>query len=390
MKGDQVRLNQSSQPRDALNEHQEDHQGLAATTRPENPKTLVEIAGFPPPLGAWSLRIEFVAEAWKLRGHDCVLMNIGSSRKLNNPKYVNVRGAVDFLIKVTQAAAKGHTLHTHTNAKGVKGTLLALCGQSISLLFGRRCVLTFHAGVKQQYFPKTGKFWLDALVWLTFKTPHAIICNSPDVRARILQDYGISESKVYPIPAFCAAYMKTELGTLSENTTTFAENHHPLLVSYVYFFHPEFTVDLMVKAVHRLRAEFPKLGLMVMGSKQYAEDYLPLIQELELNADILLTGNLPRAQFLAALASGALYLRTPMGDGVAASVLEALSLGTPVVASDNGTRPPSCILYEGGDLENMVNKVRYVLNHREQMVSQIVKPDDHDTLAQEIEVLLSV
>jgi len=355
---------------------------------PDSPKTLVEIAGFPPPMGAWSLRIELVAQAWEAHGHHCVLMNIGPSRKLDNPRYLNVRGTVDFILKVVQAAARGHILHTHTNAKGVKGTLMALCAQSISALFGRRCVLTFHAGVKQEYFPRTGKFWFDMLLWLTFKTPRAIICNSPNVKARIVQDYGVSERLVYPIPAFCAAYMKTELGALSTNVADFAERHEPLLVSYVFFFHPEFTVDLMIKTVHQLREAFPSLGLIIMGSKQYAENYVPLINELHLTEHIFLTGNLPRPEFLAVLARGALYLRTPMGDGVAASVLEALSLGTPVVASDNGTRPPSCIRYKGGDLEDMVNRVRYVLNHREQVVAQIVKPDDNDTLEQEVEVLL--
>ncbi|MBI1923527.1 glycosyltransferase family 4 protein [Candidatus Poribacteria bacterium] len=357
---------------------------------PNRSKTLVEIAGFPPPMGSWSLRIEFVAQEWRERGYPCMLMNIGRSRKLNNPKYLNIRGMGDFILKVTQAAVRGHVLHTHTNAKGVKGTLIMLCAQGISALLGRRCVLTFHAGVKQEYFPRTGKFWLDTLLWLTFKTPRAIICNSPNVKEHIVRDYGVPESKVYPIPAFCAAYMRTELGTLSPGVAAFAEQHEPLLVSYVFFFHPEFTVDLMVKAVHRLRKEFPGLGLIIMGSKQYAENYVPLIEKLELNEHIFLTGNLPRPEFLAVLARGALYLRTPMGDGVAASVLEALSLSTPVVASDNGARPPSCILYKGGDLEDMVHKVCYVLNNHKQVVAQIVKPEGNDTLEQEVDLLLSV
>ena len=353
-------------------------------------RTLIEIAGFPPPLGSWSLRVEFLAEKWQKSGFNCTLMNIGSSRKLKNPKYLNIKGIIDFIAKVTIFAAKGNIIHTHTNAKGVKGTMLALIGQCISIPFGMHSVLTFHAGVNQHYFPKTGRFWIDLLMKLTFKTPRAIICNSQNVKDRISKDYQIPDEKIYPIPAFCAAYMKTELGVLSGEVEEFARKHSPLLVSYVYFYHPEFTVDMMIKGVEKLRSKFPNLGLIIMGSTQYAENYDSLIKERNLGDHILKTGNLPRGEFLAVLKRSTLYLRTPMGDGVAASVLEALSLKIPVVTVDNGTRPPSCILYQPEDLEDMVKKVIHVIKNRDKVISEIVKPDDKDTLEDEVKLLASV
>ncbi len=115
-----------------------------------------------------------------------------------------------------------------------------------------------------------------------------------------------------------------------------------------------------------------------------------MIKERNLEDHILITGNLPRDEFLAVIARGVLYLRTPIGDGVAASVLEALSLGIPVVAVDNGTRPPSCILYREGDLEDMINKVDHVIKNRETIISEIKKPENIDTLESEIKVLASV
>ncbi len=355
-----------------------------------NKKTLVEITSFPPPMGSWSLRIEFIAEAWRNLGHDCILMNIGASRKLKNPKYLNVTGLMDYILKVTCAAAKGHTLHTHTNGKGIKGTILALLGQCIALPFGRNCVLTFHAGLTQQYFPKTGRLPLDLLMWLTFRTPQKIICNSQKMKDRISEDYKIDPNKIHPIPAFCSEYMKTEMGSLSAGVEKFVATHRPLLVSYVHTFHTEFTVDLMIHTVARLCAKFPDLGLLIMGSTQFSEEYVRMIKERNLEDHILMTGNLPRDEFLAVIAQGALYLRTPIGDGVAASVLEALSLGIPVVAVDNGTRPLSCILYREGDLEDMINKVEYAIQNRETIISQIKKPEDADTLKSEIKVLASI
>ncbi len=341
-------------------------------------------------MGSWSLRIEFLAEAWKNLGHHCILMNIGPSRTLKDPKYLNIMGFIDYILKVTIAAAKGHILHTHTNAKGLKGTFLALIGQCIAIPFGRHCVLTFHAGLTQQYFPKTGRLLFDCLMWLTFWTPQMIICNSQKMKDRISQDYKIAPNKIHAIPAFCSEYMKTEMGSLSPRVEKFATDHRPLLVSYVHTFHPEFTVDLMIHTVERLRVKFPDLGLLIMGSTQFSEEYVREIKDRNLKEHILIAGNLPRDEFLAVLARGVLYLRTPIGDGVAASVLEALTLGIPVVAVDNGTRPPGCILYREGDLEDMIDKVSHVIINRETVISKIEKPEDNDTLENEIKVLASV
>lgn len=351
--------------------------------------TLVEIAGFPPPMGSWSLRIEFVAERWRQMGLPCVLMNIGASRSLNNPKYLNVGGPLNYCWHALQAVLAGSTLHTHTNAKGVKGNLLALAAQLLALPLGRRCVLTFHAGARQEYFPKTGRRLWDGLLWLVFRTPRAVICNSQTVKDLIVRDYGVRPERIHPIPAFCREYMLTEVGELSPPAAEFAAAHRPLLVSYVYFFHEEFTPDLLFQAVARLRQEFPNLGMILMGSHQYLEQYQSALDRSGAKEHILLTGNLPRGEFLGVLKNGALYLRTPLGDGVCSSVLESLALGTPVVASDNGTRPPSCVLYAGGDLDDMTQKVRQVLLDREAAVAAIVKPDETDTLKQEIEVLLA-
>jgi glycosyltransferase involved in cell wall biosynthesis len=341
-------------------------------------------------MGAWSLRIEFVGREWERQGHPCVLMNIAASRTEGNPKYLNVGGPFSYLWNVLKAAARGHVIHTHTNAKGVKGNLLALVAQLICLVFGRHCVLTFHAGHQQHYFPKTGRLWIDTLMWLVFKTPRAIICNSDKVKQRIVEGYGVADSKVHPIPAFCSAYMETELEAPAGEAKQFFEEHDPVIVSYVFFYHVEFTPDLLIQCLHRLRDEYPRLGLIIMGSLEYSEEYTPLLDQLEVRPHVLMTGNQPRGQFLGLLSRGALYLRTPMGDGVTASVLEALSLQTPVVAADNGTRPSGCVLYEGGDLDDMVEKVRYVLENRDELVSKIVKPGTDDTIQREIDVLMSV
>ncbi len=350
-------------------------------------RPLLEIGAFPPPMGAWSLRIEFVAERWRQLGRQCVLLNIGASRTLGNPRYLNVGGPLSYCWHILRALAAGSVVHTHTNAKGVKGNLLALAAQLLAVPFRRRCVLTFHAGTRQEYFPKTGRWLVDSLLWLVFRTPRAVICNSDAVKDLIVRDYGLAPEQVHAIPAFCREYMLTEVGQVPASVGAFMAVHDPVLVSYVYFFHEEFTPELLFQAVARLRHEFPCLGMVLMGSHQYLSNYQKALDQSGAAEHILLTGNLPRSQFLGVLQSGAAYVRTPLGDGVCSSVLEALAMGIPVVASDNGTRPPSCLLYKGGSLEDLLRQVRYVVGNRQAAVAAIVKPDMSDTLGQEIAVL---
>jgi CRISPR/Cas system-associated endonuclease Cas1 len=64
----------------------------------------------------------------------------------------------------------------------------------------------------------------------------------------------------------------------------------------------------------------------------------------------------------------ALYLRTPITDGVASSVLEALTLGVPVVACENGTRPQGVITYPATDAAVLAQQVEHVLDHRAEVV----------------------
>jgi glycosyltransferase involved in cell wall biosynthesis len=366
------------------------NEGGTATAASGAAPTVVEIAAYPPPLGSWALRIGFVAEQLEARGCECLRLNIGRSRTLGDPQYLNARGPLHYLKTVLTLARRGCIIHTHTNGKGLKGTLLAAVAQCIALPFGRRSVLTFHAGVQQEYFPRSEKAWLNLLMKLTFVTPRAIICNSEAVKRRIVEDYGIAAEKVTPIPAFCGAYMKTEIGTLSPPVERFFTSHGPVIALYVFFFHPEFTVDVALRAIARLKAAYPRLGLIIMGSRLYSENYEALIDDLRMRDDVLLTGNLPRSEFLRVLQCASLYLRTPIGDGVAASVLEASALRVPVVASDNGTRPPSCVLYRPGDVEDMVDKIVYVLRNREAVAAQITAPDEADTVEREVDLLLSV
>src|SRR5262249_9562332 len=59
------------------------------------------------------------------------------------------------------------------------------------------------------------------------------------------------------------------------------------------------------------------------------------------------------------------YVRTPACDGVSASVLESLALGIPVIASENGTRPPGVITYSEDDAAQLCDRMLRLMQNRE-------------------------
>jgi glycosyltransferase involved in cell wall biosynthesis len=144
-------------------------------------------------------------------------------------------------------------------------------------------------------------------------------------------------------------------------------------------------------AVARTRDD---VGLVICGVSGHMEEDLWLdvqgrIRDHALSERICIIEDLNHDAFLTALSRAALYLRTPITDGVAASVLEALALGIPVVACENGTRPAGVITYPAEDHQEMAARVAHVLAHRDRIVRGLAPTAVPDTVADELALLTS-
>jgi glycosyltransferase involved in cell wall biosynthesis len=96
----------------------------------------------------------------------------------------------------------------------------------------------------------------------------------------------------------------------------------------------------------------------MMAARSYVDDWA----QNDKNG-LLLLGNLPHDDFLSLLSRCFAYLRTPACDGVSSSVLESLALGVPVVASENGRRPPGVATYVEDDAADLCDKLRHLDTH---------------------------
>ena len=351
---------------------------------------ILEITSYPPPRAGWGVRVEFLKQHLEAAGHECVVLNIGKSRNIPSTEYETVGGAADYVRKVWRFCRSGFTTHVHINGSTAKGLVLTIAAQLLNLLWGKRCVLTFHAGVKQVYFPRSQAPMLWPVFWFMFMLPRTIICNNDAVKAKI-REYGIPSRKIRPIPAFSRQYLEAEAESLDERIEAFYRRFEHVVFTYVRV-REGFYLETLVDGFARLAAGRADVGLVICG---VAGEIDPgLWRKVEqgiaghgLGDRICIVDDLPHEYFLAALKQSSLYLRTPTSDGVASSVLEALAMGVPVVAAENGTRPAGTITYAPTDGASLAAAVDRVLSNREQAVAAIPPVPIRDTLHEEATLL---
>ncbi|GAB4377531.1 MAG: hypothetical protein Kow0042_25440 [Calditrichia bacterium] len=166
----------------------------------------------------------------------------------------------------------------------------------------------------------------------------------------------------------------------------FMDSRHPRIATYV-FYRPEFFVDRLIIAIKQLVQKFPELGLVVLGSPEVPEEVQQQVKKMDLEPYIFFAGDQSHDAFLTILSQCDFYLRTPVKDGICSSVLEALSLGVPVVASENNRRPASVITYDNSHPESMVKVIEEVVPNLNEIKKQIKKPYIKDTVQDEITLL---
>ncbi len=352
-------------------------------------KKILEISSYPPPRAGWGIRVSFVKQALIEAGHECQVINIApESRTIPSPEYLTSMNGLDYAWKVFKLSLKGYRVHMHLNGNSPKGFILTIIAETLNLLTFKRPILTVHAGPYQIYFPRERAPKLAPMFKFIFGVARKVICNNEAVKEKIIE-YGICPGKIIPIQAFSRQYLQYHPANLSGAMGDFVERKEILISSYV-FFRPEFFIDRMVKGVAELTKIHPGVGLIILGSDDNSEEIRALVKELGIEDSVFFAGDLDHDTFLTLVHKSDIFLRTPIRDGVASSVLEALALGVPVVASENHRRPPGCITYNHEDIADMVRVLDETIRNLPEVKKQVIKPEIRDTVAEEVAILTEV
>jgi glycosyltransferase involved in cell wall biosynthesis len=345
---------------------------------------VLQISPYEPPASGWTRRIKLVRGVIEERGGVCEILDIGPSRRLKRPDCIGAQNGRDFLAKVWTFVRRGYTVHCHINAEYFRGLLLALAALVIARACGNRCLVTFHGGPRQRFLMRPQRYLVGPFLRAVLALSQAVICNSEEERS-VLSRY-CSPASIFPIAAFSRQYLEYREVDLGVPVESFVRQH-PLLVSTYLCFREGFFTDVLVQALTTLTRDWPHLGVVVVGTGDAVDEFEESLDSAGVRDKVCLAGDLTHDAFMTLIARSVLHLRTPVTDGVSATVLEALSLGIPVVASENGTRPASVITYHADDAADLSRALSTVFAERDRISAAVRRPDVDDTATAEVALI---
>lgn len=335
-------------------------------------KKILQIGNYPPPMCGWAIQTKLVVDELRCRGHICDVLKINENRQVKDPAYIDVQGGWDYVRKVVTHAFRGYRLNVHLNGMSKKGYMLALIATLAGRMTFRPALITFHGGLSQDFFPRHDSrplFWAFKLL---FQLAGAIACDDTPIKNAIAE-YGIPADKIATIETFSAQYLNFTPVKLDDRIESFFGHHRPVFFCYVSF-RPEYRLEMLREAMSVFRQRRPQAGFIWLGfpaKEMPAAEGLVNTWPASERDSLLLLGNQTHDQFLTLLSRSDICIRTPACDGVAASVLESLAMGVPVVASENGRRPPGTITYDENDAADLCTKLDYVLENYSEVKSRL-------------------
>jgi glycosyltransferase involved in cell wall biosynthesis len=350
-------------------------------------KRILQIGNWPPPVCGWSMGLVGLRQELESRGWDCPVMNLNENRRIKSSEYIDVQSGQDYFRKVLHWVRRGYAVHVRVNGDTKKGYLLALCALLLARLWGTRALLTYCGGHQQNFFPAPkGSFRHLAFSFL-FRVSSRVYCDSQEVKAVILTT-GISPEKVAAFPHFSSQHTQFEATPLPPEVEQFCRKQEAVFFVYACY-RKEYALEFLADVLRRFRASFPRVGFLLVGtSAREVPQLLEFLDRERLSEAVCVTGSVPHDLFLTMMTRSLACVRTPLTDGVSASVLEALIMKVPVLASDNGSRPLGVELFSLGDAEGLLSLMTEAVTHRERLVARIPRvtvDDNAGKLADDIE-----
>lgn len=203
---------------------------------------------------------------------------------------------------------------------------------------------------------------------LAVKRSAKILVPSEFVKRSLLDEWGTKESKI--ITTYEAADEAIVNITKSISSAKVVQILSKLGVSLPYLFyignaHPHKNIEGLIQAFQILRKKHPDLTLVLSGQEHYFWERLKRENQ---DSGILYTGTVSDEQLVALYKSAACFVLPSFEEGFGIPLLEAFASDCPVVSSNAGSLPEvggdACLYFDPYNIDDMVNKIRQVLNSK--------------------------
>jgi len=314
---------------------------------------VLQLGPYPPPHGGVQTNLVAIRRYLLRRGVACSVINLTRHRQADHEGLYFPKSSLGVAWRLLRIPFTIAHLHIGGNIP----LRLLLLGMVVSLLPGRKTVLTLHSGGYPSS-PEGSTARPRSLRGFVFRRFDRLIAVNQDLYQMFLR-FGARPERVRLIPPHSLPSAE-ELADLPEPLSRFFQAHQPVLLSMGWL-EPEYDFPLQIRALGRVRQQHPRAGLVILGGGRLEPALRALTDASGQAPDVLLAGDTPHSVALTAIARCDVFLRTTWYDGDAISVREALHLGTPVVATDNRMRPPGVILFPASEIDQLVQAIGQAL-----------------------------
>lgn len=321
----------------------------------QDKSTLLLVGNYPPPFGGISVHLQALAEKINaLPDYEVIQFDIEPGVE-EKESVRRATGRMALLLQLAKQIRRCVIVHFHTNGHNGKSWFLVVFVALLAAVFRKRAILTLHSGNCPAYLKTRSPFCRSSLLFSARRYRKIVVVNQ-ELHSFFLKA-GFGE-KLELIPAYLG--LRCEPSSLeSPSFSNFIEKHTPLWTT-ILAFRAEYGLETISQFCSLAIEEFPDFGLVMMGPKDGSEKWLEEMSSKGLANHLFLSGELPAGEIYSVLQKGDCFLRTTLYDGDAISVREALSLGVPVVASDNGYRPSGVLTYSRGNAKDLLRKIEEV------------------------------
>ncbi|MEO8128652.1 MAG: glycosyltransferase [Bryobacteraceae bacterium] len=326
---------------------------------------VLQLGPYPPPHGGVQTNLVAIRNYLLQHKSTAPVINLTRNRQDDGDDVYypeNARELLQLLIRL-----QFDVVHLHIGGN-LSNRLLGL-GLVCANIPGAKAVLTFHSGGYPSS-PEGKHLGPRSLAGFVFRQFDYVIAVNPEIE-KFFAQCGVRPSKIRLILPHATA-APPEDTPLPIAIQQFFDDHRQVLLT-VGLLETEYDLELQIDVLE----QFPGVGLLIIGSGSLEAQLRDMIASKPYGRNILLAGDVPHAATLRAIQRCNMLLRTTHYDGDSISVREALHLGTPVIASNNGMRPGGCDLVPACDEEALEKAIAKRLSGQKPRRPQIAGGDEN-------------
>lgn len=357
------------------------------------------IGPFPPPYGGISIHIKrLFLNLYRKRIETYIYAIYSRKDQILNSKYAevitytNMKKALWKILFI----GKNDIVHSHMSTRFDKIMLGFL-----SLVLKKKIIVTFHGNGIKTYYNKSS--WLmKKILCFSLRKLSAIIVVNSDLK-QYLVELRVPKDKIFVVPSYINPVINEEdylkIDTKIWDFIKNAKKKNKFILTgngniRFYYNQDLYGLDLLIDLVKELKQDGYKISLIfaLLGyseqtaeERKYFESLLSRIQKYNLQEDIFIYKT-KNTEYYPILEKSDIFIRPTNTDGYGISVVEALFLEKPAIASNVCNRAKGTVLFENRNLKDLESKTKFILDNYEEQKDRIKKIHSREYVNEVIEV----